>query len=96
MKAIYIIYNAAIESMVQQCMRDCGLESYTKFPLLHGSGESAGPRLGTHVWPGINRGLFIVTEEKNIPLMLEKIEALKKEHKKEGVKAFVFPVEKVI
>jgi len=92
-KALLVIYNSAIESMVIECMKECGLESYTKFPRIHGAGKSAGPRFDTHVWPGLNNALFIVAPEENIPEMLDKIRALKERHLKEGVKAFVLPVE---
>lgn len=93
MKAILMFYNAAIESMVINCMKECRLESYTKFPGIHGAGKSAGPRLDTHVWPGVNNGLFIVTGEENVSSMMEKIRELKEKHPKEGVKAFLLPVE---
>ncbi len=96
MKALMLIYNAAIESMVKECMRECNLKSFTKFPRIQGAGKSAGPRLDTHVWPGINNGLFIVTEDENIPEMLEKVKRLKKEHPRDGVKAYVLPVEESV
>ena len=93
MKALMMIYNAAIESMVLGCMKECSLKSYTKFPGIHGSGESGGSRLDTHVWPGINNALLVVTEDENIPSMLEKIKSLKESHPDEGIMAFVFSVE---
>ncbi len=93
MKAILLFYNAAIESMVLKCMKECRIESYTKFPGIHGAGKSAGPRLDTHVWPGVNNGLFIVTGDESVSPMLEKIRKMKEDHPKEGIKAFVLPVE---
>ncbi|MEA3506321.1 MAG: hypothetical protein U9R36_02345 [Elusimicrobiota bacterium] len=96
MKALFVVYNAAIESMVAECMKECGVKSYTKFPRIHGSGQSAGPRLDTHVWPGVNNALLIINAKKKISQMLDKINELKKNHKKEGLKAFVFPVEEII
>ncbi len=96
MKALIMIYNAAIESMVLKCMKECELKYYTKFPGIHGAGKSAGPRLDTHVWPGVNNALLVVTEDEKIPAMLEKIKNLKEKYPEEGVKAFVFPVEQVL
>lgn len=96
MKALYIIYNAAIESRITACMEDCSLNSYTKFPAIHGAGSSAGPRLNTHVWPGVNNALLVIAEDDRIPEMLDKIRDLKDKYSREGVKAFVFPVEEVV
>ena len=96
MKALMVIYNAAIESMVAGCMKECGIKSYTKFPRIHGAGKSAGPRLDTHVWPGLNNALFIVAGEDEISSMAEKIRDLKSRYSREGVKAFILPVEETI
>ena len=78
MKALLIVYNAAIESRITSCMEECGLSSYTKFPAIHGVGESAGPRLDTYIWPGTNNAFLIIEEAEKMPKMLEKIKELKK------------------
>ena len=96
MKALVLVYNAAIESMVSSCMKECGIESYTKFPRIHGAGRSAGPRLDTHVWPGLNNALLVVSEDEKLGAMTEKIRDLKARHSREGIKAFILPVEEII
>jgi nitrogen regulatory protein PII len=92
-KMMMIIYNSALERVVLEYLDECEITCYTQIPKVFGRGETGGPRLGTHVWPGENEMLWVVTEEEKIQSMLEKARILKKKHEGKGVKVFVLPVD---
>lgn len=92
-KMMIVIYNTALESAVMKCIDTCGITCYTKVPRVYGRGETGGPRMGTHVWPGENSMLWIVTGEEKIRALMEHARKLKMKHQGKGVKVFILPVE---
>ncbi|MFH0886679.1 MAG: PG0541 family transporter-associated protein [bacterium] len=77
MKAVFIIFNPAIEYEVMEILEKLKVEQYTSFPYLHGIGGHSEPKLDTHVWPGSNMGIFIATDEDSTLAILKEISALK-------------------
>lgn len=96
MKQVEIIYNEAIEMELQTCLKKKGITTFTKFEHVLGVGTHSEPHMGTHVWPGENCTMFIVTEDEKVPHILECVRQLKKKKLKEGIKAFVIPVEEIV
>jgi len=92
-KMMVLIYDVALEKVVMDRIDSCGITGYTKIPRVFGKGRSGGPRMGTHVWPGENEMLWVVTEEEKINSMLDCSREIKEDHKGKGIKAFVLPVE---
>ena len=95
MKMVWIIYNQAIGEEVDRCLKICGVECYTKFPLVHGIGQHSGPHMGTHVWPATNSLLAIVCDDERKDKILEQVRSLRDKFKKEGIKAFVMRIEEI-
>ncbi len=96
MKMVFIVYNSALSEEVDECRQRCQIDSFTQFPTVYGQGKSAGPHMGTHIWPATNSALMIVCNEEKASAILEEVRKLKATMSKVGVKAFVFPVEDVI
>jgi len=95
MKLVIICYNVAIGDEVLEVLKEIGVSSYTKFKEAEGVGKLSGPHLGTHIWPAINSVLMVALEEDKKDKLIEKIKELRKKLGKEGVKAFVLPVEEI-
>ncbi|HDM76805.1 MAG TPA: hypothetical protein ENG51_10090 [Deltaproteobacteria bacterium] len=93
MKMVFIVYNSALEGEVAECLTRCKVESYTKFPILHGKGQLSDPHMGTHIWPATNAALLIACEDEKVKQILEEVKKIKKTFKKEGIKAFVTALE---
>jgi nitrogen regulatory protein PII len=93
MKMVMIIYNEAIDAEVTEVLKNCGLKNYTKLPGVFGSGATSGIHEGNDIWPGMNNILYIACEEKAARQMLICVKELRKKIGKEGVKAFILPVE---
>ena len=96
MKQVQIVFNAAIEVELMQCLKKNGVHTYTKFPNIYGVGTHSEPHMGSHIWPGENHMLLIVTEDEQVPAILTCVRELKKRKQREGIKAFVLPVEEII
>jgi len=95
MKAVLIVHNAAIESEVNEALESSGVNCYTKFTQTLGKGELSEPHLGTDVWPGINVGSFIVTDEVKAEELMAKVRRLRERLGTEGIKAFMWEIEDV-
>ncbi len=93
MKMIMISYNEAIESEVMYSLTGCGLKNYTKITDTYGSGLTSGTHLGNDIWPGKNSTLYVACEDKAAKQLLGRIKELRKTLGKEGVKAFLLPLE---
>ncbi|GBD94466.1 hypothetical protein BMS3Abin05_02075 [bacterium BMS3Abin05] len=96
MKEVQITYNEAINAELIACLTTHGISTYTKIPHVFGVGTHSDPHMGSHVWPGENNMLFIVAEDEAVAKIMDCVRQLKKKKLKEGIKAFLIPVEEVI
>ena len=96
MKLIFLIYNVVIENEVMEELEKANVKSYTKLPSIHGAGTHSVPHLDSHIWPGVNHGLFIGVEDEKKEEILKRIKELKSTYEKEGLKVFVLPLEEVL
>jgi hypothetical protein len=96
MKTILLVFAQPIEGLVMEALKSAGAAHYTKFPYLLGEGGHSEPHLDSHVWPGSNIGLLVVTDDAVKDKIMTAIREIKKEYEKEGIKAFVLPVEEII
>lgn len=94
-KMVFIAFNIAVESQVLEVMESLGLRSYTKWPRLMGVGRTSGPHLDSHIWPGANGAVAVVCPEEKARALMDKIRQLRRSLGREGLKAFLLPVEDV-
>jgi len=95
MKAVLIVHNAAIDKDVDEALNSVGIKYYTKFPDILGKGQSSEPHLNTEVWPGVNFGTFIVTDEAKAKALMDGVQKLREKLACEGVKAFMWQIEDI-
>lgn len=93
MKAVFVIYNEALDSKILSALSELGVEQYTKFPKILGVGKNSEPHLNDLIWPGANTGLLILIEDLKVGKIFAQMKNLKAEHVKEGLKVLVMPVE---
>ncbi len=93
MKIVLIVYNEAVDMEVMETLGNCALKNYTKVLGVFGKGETSGTHLGNDIWPGRNNMLFVACEEKEAGQSC--IRQLRKKLGREGVKAFILPLEEV-
>lgn len=95
MKMVMIAYNVAVELEVMESLEAVGVDSYTRWPKAHGSGQLSGPHLGTHVWPVENVVMAVVAPDEQAARLMDAIRELRKTLSKEGIKAFLLPVDDI-
>jgi len=93
LKMVMITYNEAIDAEVTAVLGQCGVINYTKILGAFGKGASSGTHLGNDIWPGRNNILYVACEEKESKVLLSCVKALRVKLGKEGIKAFVLPLE---
>ena len=94
-KMVMIAYNEAIDAEVMEVLKNCGLKNYTKLTGVFGSGAASGIHEGNDIWPGRNNLLYIACGEPAARQMLICVKELRKKLGKEGIKAFILPVEEI-
>jgi len=95
MKMVMITYNEAIDAEVMEVLQSCGLNNYTKVIGVFGQGKTSGTHEGNDVWPGKNNILYIACDEKCSQKLLTCVKELRKTLGREGVKAFILPLEEI-
>ena len=95
MKMVFIMYNIAINDEVMEILKEVGIKDYTRWERTTGCGQTSGPHLGTHVWPPVNSVLAIAVEDDRKDKLIERIKEVRKKIGKEGIKAFVLPLEEM-
>lgn len=95
MKMVMIAYNEAIDAEVMEVLENCGVENYTKIMEAFGKGATSGTHLGNDIWPGRNNILYVVCEQAQVQKILAYVRELRKKLGKEGIKAFVLPIEEI-
>lgn len=95
MKAVLIVHNAAIDEEVNEALVSVGINCYTKFTNTLGKGEISEPHLNIDVWPGVNTGTFIVTDQAKAKEIMAKIRQMREKLASEGLKAFMWQVDDI-
>jgi len=95
MKMVMIVYNEAIDEEVMDSLESCCIEHFTKWQRVLGKGKMSDPHLDTSVWPGVNNVCVTVVEDIKVEAILLKTKELRARLGKEGIKAFVLPVEEI-
>jgi len=95
MKMVILAYNIALDEEIMELMEGAVLDFYTKWTKVLGKGSTSGSHLGTPVWPGFNNVLMVAAEDDKVPALLDGVRDLRRRLGKEGIKAFVLPLEEV-
>lgn len=97
MKMVLISYYVGIEDELREILSSLGIAEFTKWERVLGQGKTSGPHLGTHIWPKTNALLALALNDQEVPPLLDKIKGLKASPLgREGIKAFVWPLEEIV
>lgn len=95
MKAVLIVHNVAIDKDVSEALESAGISCYTKFPNIIGKGEISEPHLNIDVWPGINCGTFVVTDQTKAKEVMDSVRQMRGKLGSEGIKAFMWEIDDI-
>jgi len=90
---VMITYNEAMDDEVMEAISTASIKNYTKITGAFGRGQTSGTHMGNDIWPGLNYILYIACEERESKELLSRVKALRKDFGKEGIKAFLLPIE---
>lgn len=93
MKMVMIAYNEAMDMQVMEVLARCALKNYTKVVAAYGRGDTSGTHMGDDIWPGRNNILYVACETSQAKQLLSSVKELRQKLGKEGIKAFVLPIE---
>jgi len=95
MKMVMISYNEAIDMEVMEALSHCAVKNYTKINGTYGKGDTSGTHLGDDIWPGRNNILYVACKDEQAKQLMSCVKELRRTLGKEGVKAFVLPLDEV-
>lgn len=95
MKAVLITHNAAINEEINEMLTSIGIDCYTKFTHTLGKGQLSEPHLDTEVWPGVNYGTFVVTDQPKAEKAMENVRRMREKLSSEGLKAFMWEIDDI-
>jgi hypothetical protein len=93
--AVFVIYDRAIDEEVLAALRECAVQSYTRWHNASGVGTT-GPHQGDQVWPALNNVLMAVTDSGNQGRILERLRLLRDDFPFTGLRALAVPVLEMI
>jgi len=97
MKAVFIIYNQSITEEVQGILDNLSIRGFTQWNNITGRGTFKGDmHEGTHTWPELNNAHLTILDDEKVNPLLESLEHLNKESEAQGLRAFVWNIEKTI
>ena len=95
MKMVMVTYNEAVDDEVMEVVNGCGAKNYSMIRRTYGKGTSSKTHMGNDVWPGLNNILYVACEDAQADQIVIGINNLRTSLGKEGVKAFVMPLEQI-
>jgi len=97
MKAIFISFNQAYYEMILSIMDRNNLRGFTYWEELQGRGSVTGdPHYGNHAWPTLNSAILTMVEDEKVDNFLNLLHEIDKQTEAQGLRAFVWNIEKSI
>jgi len=95
MKSVFIVYNQALTEKVDEIIDRLAIRGFTQWTDVKGRGTHKGePHMGTHTWPALNSAIMTIIEDIMVERLLYEIEELNKIAEQQGIRAFVWNIEK--
>jgi nitrogen regulatory protein PII len=95
MKAVFISYNQALTEKIDEILDELLIRGMTQWTEVKGRGSNTGePHMGTHTWPAFNNTILAIVDKEKIEPLLNKLKVLNEEVEDQGLRAFVWDIEK--
>ncbi|HLR89656.1 MAG TPA: P-II family nitrogen regulator [Balneolaceae bacterium] len=96
MKSVMIVCNMIVSEEVHDALRRLKIRGFTQWNEIQGSGTDTGePHLGSHTWPSLNSAIMVILKEERVDELLSEIKKIEEGARQQGVRAFVWDIEKV-
>ena len=95
MKAVFIAFNQALTEKIDEILDELLIRGLTQWTEVKGRGSVKGePHMGTHTWPALNNTVLAVVDKEKVEPLLNKLQELNEEVEDQGLRAFVWDIEK--
>ena len=97
MKAIFIAYNQAYYDEIAAMLNGKGVKGFTEWNEIKGHGSETGePHYGTHAWPTLNNAILTFVDDDKADPILDMLQERDKKTPELGLRAFAWPIERMI
>ena len=97
MKAVFIAYNQALSEKVDEILDELFIRGFTQWTEVKGRGSVKGePHMGTHTWPTLNNTILAIIDNEKVSPLLNKLKEINEAGEGQGLRAFVWDIEKSI
>lgn len=96
MKSVMIVCNMIVSDEVHEALHRLKIRGFTQWNGIQGNGSDKGePHLGNHTWPSLNSAIMVIMEDEKVDTLLNEIKEIEKGARQQGIRAFVWDIEKV-
>ena len=97
MKAIFISFNQAYYEMILSIMDHNNIRGFTYWEEVQGRGSKNGePHYGSHAWPTLNSAILAMVPDEKVDPLLDLLHKMDLKTEAQGLRAFVWNIEKSI
>lgn len=97
MKAIFISFNQAYYEMSLSIMDRNNIRGFTYWEEVQGRGSKNGePHYGSHAWPTLNSAILAMVPDEKVDPFLDLLHKMDLQTEAQGLRAFVWNIEKSI
>ena len=97
MKAIFISFNQAYCEMILSIMDRNNIRGFTYWEEVQGRGSKNGePHYGSHAWPTLNSAILAMVPDEKVDPFLDLLHKMDLQTEAQGLRAFVWNIEKSI
>ena len=97
MKAIFISFNQAYYEMILSIMDRNNIRGFTYWEEVQGRGSKNGePHYGSHAWPPLNSAILAMVPDEKVDPFLDLLHKMDLQTEAQGLRAFVWNIEKSI
>lgn len=97
MKAIFISFNQAYYEMILSVMDRNNIRGVTHWETVQGRGSKNGvPHYGSHAWPTLNSAILAMVDDEKVDPFLDLLHKMDMQTEAQGLRAFVWNIEKSI
>lgn len=98
MKAVFISFNQTYFDTIVTMLDKQNIRGYTSWnSSVRGRGSKTGiPHYGSHAWATMNSAILTIIDDEKVDYLLETLHQLDKTTEAQGLRAFVWNVEKTI
>ena len=97
MKAIFISFNQAYYEAIVSIMDRNNIRGFTYWEEVQGRGSKNGePHYGSHAWPTLNSAILAMVPDEKVDPFLDLLHKMDLQTDAQGLRAFVWNIEKSI